>query len=1118
MATPVNFFRSRRHYRRVFREGRLLLASEGMELQLQVLDHLRKQIKETFGENSAVDKALKVEIDPNDSERIIVRPGDFYIDGYPLDLQAGTDHLYRLGSTPAEITTSDFIQVDKTSTDDGGISINFGGGTVTPAGNYSLVVSIEEQLITANEDPFLRSANLTEDTAEVHRIVFNFNVVETADLDKAPIPYTGTADGNLVNEVEITRSGSLYSILGTTSLSGSETIDGRNLEVEIDNVDGTTTAAFPTTNTDLAEYIHGKLIDTNGVEYHITNIFVTPGNLSTITLQLDLEKTRPVQAGTFQPEPTVADGLTYKLRKSDLYVTASNNLPRGKRFWRIADVAWNGTSFTSIEDKRVPAVTSVVPQNATTKLVKGGVWDWDEANDLLTWDADAFVQIAGFVEALNSIPAGNVTLTADGQVAYVELNRQSGASGTLTVQTAAIDEVELTDNTFIIARRVGNDVLVGRSFLLKDGEFLELDGALAEINRYFGNLRIIPHETDGTKVRITGAETDKLNGTKLTQSIKTQLVKYDGAVVDFDTGDIFESDGVTPVDTFTPAVLGAGEFFWYSLTLVEGVTNADNTNTPELAVILAANGDTVEADAPRAAFEIGIQLGQVKVQEDAGSIADITYEDIHQLSVVGGSGAGGTAQADGGSDLTSLDFQVQATEDFSQDITLADSLVDTTETNEALWDEEFEYFRIQYDATNSVTGTGTSMTLSAAPSFTVVVGDILRVGAEARRITALGSINTDGGSGTPFTIEAAFSSDPSSAAATVSQVVYSKDLNNHTGGELAPSAEFTGDISEILVDYSDSEAAEDVVRDLTAAHVAFTASSDATNYSDVQTRTDDSSTEATVTTFANPGTNLNLRFFSNKTSGAGFVNVLKFDAYFHRDVQEIGGEILEQAIAFTDEVGTPINATVDNSGANTRIILDWSYVVSVRSGENNGQIEVYLNGQKIPRFINATLTPDASYTEVNATTIELDQDYSGVNLSVEVLKRRGVVDTNDENSTRIASLEENRSNDNSTTVDLTSSGTLTGGVVKVTRVGDQVTTTITTALTHASANTASSAAGVIPDWARPTLNQASTIVQGSSLWYLEVQTDGTLQLEYYDSSLAAVAGTGQAQGTISYNV
>jgi len=352
MSTPVNFFRDQRHFRTIFREGRFLLNTEGMELQLEVLDQLRSQIKSAFGADSAFADALLVEVDPNDNSRLLIRAGEFFIDGYPVRIQSGTDHLVGLGVSPASIVSSDFVRVDNDGSDNGGIAINFGGATPTPSGTYSIVVSIEEELIIAANDPYLRSANLNEDTAEKHRIIVNINVVLSSVLNQSPIPYVGTSSSNLVNEVHIERNGSTYALISSTPIGGAETIDGRNLEVVFNNGNGGSTASFPISNTDLSEYIHGKLIDSNGVEYHITNMFVTPGNASTITMQLDLEKTRPVQPNTNQPEPVIADGIPYKLRKRDLYVTSAANLPVGKRFWKVAEVQWDGSSFIDVDDLR----------------------------------------------------------------------------------------------------------------------------------------------------------------------------------------------------------------------------------------------------------------------------------------------------------------------------------------------------------------------------------------------------------------------------------------------------------------------------------------------------------------------------------------------------------------------------------------------------------------------------------------------------------------------------------------------------------------------------------------------------------------------------------------------
>ena len=354
-----------------------------MELQLEVLAQIREQIRSVFGKDSAIDKALKVELDPNNSERIIIRSGDFFLDGNMLTVQAGTDHRVGLGAVDGDsnIDSSDFIRVEKDGLDDGGIAINFGGATPADAKEYSIVVSVEEQLITAAQDPFLRSANLNEDTAEKHRIIVNINIIESNKLDESPIPYVGTNDQNLVNEIKIERSGGQYALISSSPLTGSEAIDGRNLEVVFNNGNGGSTAAFPISNVDLQEFVHGKLVDSNGMEFHITNMFVTPANPSTITMQLDLEKTRPVQPLTYQPEPQIVDGVEYKVVKRDLYVTTPANLPVGKRFWEIAKVQWDGSSFTSIEDLRQQVLAF---DGVLSRIRESGLTLHSEAN--LTWD------------------------------------------------------------------------------------------------------------------------------------------------------------------------------------------------------------------------------------------------------------------------------------------------------------------------------------------------------------------------------------------------------------------------------------------------------------------------------------------------------------------------------------------------------------------------------------------------------------------------------------------------------------------------------------------------------------------------------------------------------------
>ena len=128
------------------------------------------------------------------------------------------------------------------------------------------------------------------------------------------------------------------------------------------------------------------------------------------------------------------------------------------------------------------------------------------------------------------------------------------------------------------------------------------------------------------------------------------MLDFNGAVIDFSTGEVFESDGVTPLNDgandFTPATIGANEYFFYSVTLLPNTVNANNTITGQILVLPSSASNAVLADAPRAPFpSSGIKLGNVYVQEDGGgSILNIDYENIISLGV-GGSGSGGTGDA-----------------------------------------------------------------------------------------------------------------------------------------------------------------------------------------------------------------------------------------------------------------------------------------------------------------------------------------------------------------------------------------------------------------------------------------------------------------------------------------
>lgn len=326
---------------------------------------------------------------------------------------------------------------------------------------------------------------------------------------------------------------------------------------------------------------------------------------------------------------------------------------------------WDGSAYEIGETLAPYLVRGYAQQNKNVKLVKGGTWNWNLATNTLSNSLSAYLQVAGLAENVNEIAQQNIVLAADGECAYVTLKRTAGAS-VLTVNVADITSVPNDDHTFIFARRTGDDVLIGRSFLLKDTEFLELDGALAEINRYFGQFRLIPHESDPNKVRVTGGDVSKLSGTELSSAILNRLVAFDGAVVDFETGDVFESDGITPLDnSFTPATIAADQFRYYSITLTAGTINANNTVGFELNIQEAATDGATAELAERASFIDGIGIGQVYVQEDgSGGIEGIEYENIIQLGVIGGAASsavgGSVVKKDDvleASNVSTFDFQ-----------------------------------------------------------------------------------------------------------------------------------------------------------------------------------------------------------------------------------------------------------------------------------------------------------------------------------------------------------------------------------------------------------------------------------------------------------------------------
>lgn len=388
----------------------------------------------------------------------------------------------------------------------------------------------------------------------------------------------------------------------------------------------------------------------------------------------------------------------------------------------------------------------------------------------------------------------------------------------------------------------------------------------------------------------------------------------------------------------------------------------------------------------------------------AGSATDIIENTkIFRFAGGGGASASGSGSGSGGGELTDLLFQAAIRDSFS-DIPDGTTTIDIASgrTDATLHDVANELFRLSFDASRTLTGTGTAMTISGAPSFTIKAGDVLVVAGEARRISSITSQ-------TVVTIESAFSVNPSAAACCVSQAVHTVDLNafDNAGLGLAASSQFTGNIDELLVGYQDSDTLSDIIPDFgTTADVAFSASADNSSWSTARIRPTSLSGEDVAVSTPTSSTQLRLRFFANKSSGTGAVNLLGYKVFFHKQTGEsVGAQLLSAFARPTASIAQ--NCAHGVSGGKSRFTFTWAFPRGTNDGEASGSaLVVYANGQRIPRFTTGvTDNTQASFTELSDSVIEMDTDYSSAGIDFQFRVERTVIDSNTQNTTRLSEVE-----------------------------------------------------------------------------------------------------------------
>jgi hypothetical protein len=444
----TNTFRPDRYLRSKFLEGRYLLATELVDVQLELLDHFRKSIKVSVG-NVAVGTAWEVSY--YDVDKVLIKPGTAWYEGLPFDFRSATDEMLTEGYLPTDV---DFDKIANT-----GVVLTF--SNTTPSDEYRIIISAEESIVTDIQDPFIKNANIPEATAQKVKLKYKVHVVPASEQDPTAAVFKNEAlDRNLSNYVEvINTASSAGSYQGSAASSIPENIDGSNLELSFKNISGSN--PLPIAPSDRDMFVNGILTDTVGQDYYITAMFTDPSNSDLTVIRVDV--------AVDQPNPTFNIGSAYRIYKREIYVTDSSGSgsPVGKIYWTIGEATWDSIGQfyqhpSKVVDLRERIVSEVdyetaINEKLNLQLTGGGIIDLETDGETLHWDGDFTLVNPG--GASFTVPADTAVLVEGGSLAY-EIGTAPLGALSVTASSVSGNDVTLVaiDLTTI---RVGNVVKIG---------------------------------------------------------------------------------------------------------------------------------------------------------------------------------------------------------------------------------------------------------------------------------------------------------------------------------------------------------------------------------------------------------------------------------------------------------------------------------------------------------------------------------------------------------------------------------------------------------------------------------------------------------------------------------
>lgn len=137
-------------------------------------------------------------------------------------------------------------------------------------------------------------------------------------------------------------------------------------------------------------------------------------------------------------------------------------------------------------------------------------------------------------------------------------------------------------------------------------------------------LKLTEHPSNKKRVKISAADIQLPSGITLSQQLNEFKLLFKGGEVEFTTGNIYASDGISVISTFTPIIPSAAQTRWASITITAGAVTADKQVNGLVTVTFAQNDGASPALAEKAEYATGGKaVGQVPLLGDT-DLAEIS--------------------------------------------------------------------------------------------------------------------------------------------------------------------------------------------------------------------------------------------------------------------------------------------------------------------------------------------------------------------------------------------------------------------------------------------------------------------------------------------------------------